>query len=130
MNRRGQNGRPANATCLQGVVKATPESVHTFFYDGWTPILETVSHAGGATDVVEYHWGRDVSGTLGGAGGVGGLLYVKVNGDVYVPFCDGFGNIVEYRDSAGAVVASYSYGAFGQTVAQSGPMADSFAFRV
>ena len=111
------------------VVKATPGAVHTFFYDGWTPVLELVERAGGATDRIEYHWGKDMSGTFGGAGGVGGLLYVKVNGDVYVPFCDGFGNVTEYRDSSGAVVASYSYGAFGQTVSQSGPMAGSFAFR-
>ena len=111
------------------VVKATPGAVHTFFYDGWTPVLELVERAGGATDRIEYHWGKDMSGTFGGAGGVGGLLYVKVNGDVYVPFCDGYGNVTEYRDSSGAVVASYSYGAFGQTVSQSGPMAGSFAFR-
>ena len=110
------------------VQKITPDGTHTFLYDGWRPVLETVSRPGG-TDRIEYHWGKDLSGTLDGAAGVGGLLYVKRNGAIYVPFYDAFGNVMGYWDENGAVVASYAYDAFGRTVAKSGTMADVFPMR-
>ena len=34
----------------------------------------------------------------GGAGGVGGLLYVKINGAIYVPWYDAYGNVMGYWD--------------------------------
>ena len=52
--------------------------------------------------------------------GVGGLLYVKRNGAIYVPFYDTFGNVMGYWDSSGAVVAEYAYDAFGRMAAKSG----------
>ena len=75
------------------VQKITPEATHTYFYDGWMLIKEVVANTNGATNVIEYHWGKDLSGTIGGAGGVGGLLYVKINGAIYVPFYDNNGNV-------------------------------------
>ena len=54
--------------------KITPAATHTYFYDGWLLIKEIVATTNGTTDVIEYHWGKDLSGTIGGAGGVGGLL--------------------------------------------------------
>ncbi len=80
-------------------------------------------------DVIEYHWGKDLSGTIGGAGGVGGLLYVKINGVIYVPWYDAYGNILGYWDAEGHVVAEYTYDAFGKLIASSGPMADVFSLR-
>ncbi len=80
-------------------------------------------------DVIEYHWGKDLSGTIGGAGGVGGLLYVKINGVIYVPWYDAYGNILGYWDAEGHVVAEYTYDAFGKLIASSGPMADVFSIR-
>ena len=80
-------------------------------------------------DVIEYHWGKDLSGTIGGAGGVGGLLYVKINGDIYVPWYDACGNIIGYWDAEGHIVAEYTYDAFGKLIASSGPMANVFSFR-
>ncbi|MDD4016920.1 MAG: hypothetical protein PHV28_03145 [Kiritimatiellae bacterium] len=59
------------------------ERTHTFFYDGWNPVLETVVHTNGTVDRIEYVWGLDLSGTLQGAGGVGGLLFEKRNGQIY-----------------------------------------------
>ena len=42
-----------------------------------------VDEAGGRVsieeDVIEYHWGKDLSGTIGVAGGVGGLLYLTIS---------------------------------------------------
>ena len=81
------------------------------------------------TDRIDYVWGKNISGTLDGAAGIGGLLYVKVNGVIFVPFYDAYGNVMGYRDAEGNVVASYTYDAFGRTVAQNGTMADMFTMR-
>ena len=106
----------------------TPEASHTFFYDGWNVVLELVDHDG-VTDRIEYYWGKDISGSLQGAGGVGGLLYLKRNGAIYVPFYDAYGNVMEYRNADGSLAASYVYDAFGRTVSQTGPLADVFRYR-
>ena len=111
------------------VQKVTPEATHTFFYDGWMLIKETVANTNGTTDVIEYHWGKDLSGTIGGAGGVGGLLYLKRNGAIYVPWYDAYGNVMGYWDAQGNVVAEYTYDAFGELIASSGPMANVFSIR-
>ena len=111
------------------VQKVTPAATHTFFYDGWMLIKEIVASTNGTTDVVEYHWGKDLSGTIGGAGGVGGLLYLKRNGAIYVPWYDAYGNVMGYWDAQGNVVAEYTYDAFGNLISSSGPMADVFAIR-
>ena len=111
------------------VQKIAPGGTHTFLYDGWRPVVETVAKPSGGTDRIEYHWGKDLSGALDGAAGVGGLLYVKRNGAIYVPFGDAFGNVMGYWDEQGAIVAEYAYDAFGRTVAKSGTMADVFSIR-
>ena len=111
------------------VRKMTPEATHTYLYDGWNLILERIERDGGAADTVEYFWGKDLSGSIDGAGGVGGLLYLKHNGAVYVPLYDANGNVVQYVDAAGDIVASYAYDAFGRTLASAGSHADMFRFR-
>ncbi|MBI2442158.1 MAG: hypothetical protein HYV35_12405 [Lentisphaerae bacterium] len=50
----------------------TTESL--FVYDGWNLIRETAMASGLGKIVDEYVWGLDLSGSLGGAGGIGGLL--------------------------------------------------------
>ena len=111
------------------VQKITSEATHTYFYDGWMLIKEIVANTNGTIDVIEYHWGKDLSGTIGGAGGVGGLLYLKRNGAIYVPWYDAYGNVMGYWDAQGNVVAQYTYDAFGKLISSSGPMADVFAIR-
>ena len=111
------------------VQKITPEATTTYFYDGWLPVKEVVANTNGATNVIEYHWGKNLSGTVGGAGGVGGLLYLKINGAIYVPWYDAYGNVMGYWDAQGNVVAEYTYDAFGKLIASSGPMADVFSIR-
>ena len=106
----------------------TQRAAHTFIYDGWNVVLELVEHDN-VTDRIEYYWGKDISGSLQGAGGVGGLLYLKLNGAIYVPFYDAYGNVMEYRAADGSLSASYVYDAFGRTISQSGPLADVFRFR-
>ena len=75
------------------VVKIAADGTHTFFYDGWRPLVETIVRPDSTTDRIDYVWGKDISGTIDGAAGIGGLLYVKVNGAVFVPFYDAYGNV-------------------------------------
>ena len=65
-------------------------------------------------------WGRDLSGTLGGAGGTGGLLAVQRGGVWHFPLYDGGGNITAYIDESGNVAATYAYGPYGETVSHTG----------
>jgi RHS repeat-associated protein len=102
---------------------------HTFVYDGWNLALETIAHTNGTVDRIEYVWGLDLSGTLQGAGGVGGLLFEKRNGQIYIPLYDANGNVTDYVDAYGTVRGHFEYDAFGNTVAMWGDLVHSFKFR-
>ena len=80
-----------------------------FAYDGWDLVREWRTDGAGATNVLDYYWGLDLSGTLGGAGGIGGLLAVSVGGDFYLPLYDANGNVTAYIDESGNTVAQYTY---------------------
>jgi RHS repeat-associated protein len=78
-------------------------------------------------------WGSDLSGTIQGAGGVGGLLEVIYKGaqttNCFVAF-DGNGNVAALADAgSGSVLAQYEYGPFGEVLRASGPMAKANPFR-
>ncbi|MBQ3288657.1 MAG: RHS repeat-associated core domain-containing protein [Kiritimatiellae bacterium] len=111
------------------VRKITQTATYTFFYDGWNLIYEHVANTNGTVESFQYFWGRDLSGSLQGAGGVGGLLYVKRSGTIYVPHADAMGNILRYTDTAGNVVAAYTYDAFGKTISAIGSLAHLFRHR-
>lgn len=79
-----------------------------------------------------YQWGLDLSGTRQGAGGVGGLLEMKVpsNSNVYYYTFDGNGNVRQLVDAqASTTVAEFDYSPFGETTKAVGPMADLNRFR-
>jgi len=101
----------------------------TFIYDGWNLVRETVSRTDGVTDVFDYFWGLDISGTLQGAGGVGGLLAVRVNNAWFFPLYDANGNVTVYVDGSGTVRAHYEYSPFGEIIEQSGDLANTFTHR-
>ena len=95
-------------------------------YDGWNPIAEySTTYALTKT----YIWGVDLSGSMQGAGGVGGLLAVTDSTGNYFPTFDGNGNVSEYLDSTGAIAAHYEYDPFGKTTVATGPKANDFAHR-
>ena len=75
----------------------------------------------------------DLSGSMQGAGGVGGLLQVTDHEtsttDHYYPTYDGNGNVSEYLDGTGSAVAHYEYDTFGNTTVKSGAKAEDFAHR-
>ena len=81
---------------------------------------------GVVSSTIRYYWGKDLSGSFQGAGGVGGLLYLTIDGSVYIPCYDNNGNVTRYIDSNGATVAQYSYNAFGGFIIKTGPMCDVF----
>lgn len=97
------------------VRKTTPEAVTTYLYDGWNLVREEIAGTNGTTDVIEYYWGKDISGSLDTAGGIGGLLYLKRNGAIYVPLYDASGNVTAYVDASGNIVVSFTYDAFGNS---------------
>ncbi|WP_346189594.1 RHS repeat-associated core domain-containing protein [Rubritalea halochordaticola] len=100
---------------------------HRYVYDGWNPIAVYSN----SLLLKTYTWGKDLSGSMQGAGGVGGLLAVKENssGNSYYPTYNGNGNVSEYLDSSGAVVAHYEYDAFGKTVNDTTQNTKNFAHR-
>ncbi len=113
-------------------MKATATQTNTFLYDGWNLIREDIGAATPSSR--SYVWGLDLSGTLQGAGGVGGLLMVvkgRANppGEPLFPSCDANGNITDLVDTNGSVVAHYEYDPYANTVAQSGDQADANPFR-
>ena len=111
------------------VKKATSEADTTFFYDGWNLVEERIAYTNGTSSTINYFWGKDLSGTLQGTGGVGGLLYLTVDGCIYIPCYDNNGNITRYLDANGNTVAQYTYDAFGNSMSMSGPLADFFRHR-
>ncbi len=101
---------------------------HAFLYDGWNLIRETVATQQ-STTTNHYVWGLDLSGTLQGAGGIGGLLAVIRDGTSYFPCYDANGNITDYVSTNGTVVAHYEYDPFGNKTVQTGDLGEVFAFR-
>jgi RHS repeat-associated protein len=83
-----------------------------------------------------YVWGQDLSGSLDGAGGVGGLLWLTLHTGAGpaggTDFCayDGNGNIVALSAASdGSETARYEYGPFGEPIRITGPAAGQNPFR-
>ena len=107
-----------------------PNRSHWYFYSGWSLQTEQWRQGNSAPyNFVHYVWGRDLSGTLDGAGGVGGLLATEVGGTWYFPLYDNNGNVTDYVSETGEVMASYAYDAFGRTLSATGSMSSVFPFR-
>ena len=88
------------------------------------------------TLVRSYVWGFDLSGTMDGAGGVGGLLWVTLHtasgAAAGTHFCayDGNGNIVALSAASdGSETARYEYGPFGEPIRVTCPAAAPSPFR-
>lgn len=99
-------------------------------FDRWNLIFERSLDDNGIKEEVEYFWGPDKSGTIDGVCGVGGLIAVSKNGNFYFPYYGVNGDILGYINENGNVVASYTYGPFGEIASSTGNMADSFQFRL
>ena len=99
-----------------------------FLYQGWTLLCEYSATgdppvgSGGTGDspVLQrrYIWGPDLSGTMGGAGDIGGLLTIEdlrpAHAGTYHPAYDGNGNLMALTEaSTGNMVAAHEYDPFG-----------------
>ncbi len=111
----------------------TPTLDRSYIYDGWNVLLEIDLMQTTPEIARGYIWGLDLSQSLQGAGGVGGLLLVTTDDGQttahYAPAYDANGNITEYTDTNGSIVAHYEYDSFGNITTQTGPLADEFPHR-
>jgi RHS repeat-associated protein len=104
------------------------EYTNNYVYDGWNCVAllgPTLSLSN------SFMWGSDLSETIQGAGGVGGLLAENIagNGVQFVAY-DGNGNVSALVNAAnGVTVANYEYGPFGEVTRATGPMAKLNPFR-
>jgi RHS repeat-associated protein len=83
---------------------------------GWN--LEAELNATNNGVIEGYVWGTDLSGTMQGAGGVGGLLMVRDFTDLCAAY-DGNGNLCALVTD-GVPYARYEYGPFGEPIRGSG----------
>src|SRR5882724_4135273 len=109
----------ANVNCQN----VTPSA---FVYDGLRVIQE---RDGSNNPLVCYARGNDLSGSIDGAGGIGGLLarsagYSGGNFTTHAFYhADGNGNITFLLDSAESLAARYRFDPFGNLISSSGSLA-------
>jgi RHS repeat-associated protein len=110
------------------------ENQTAFLYDDWNLIAEIETDYS-STQLIErttyYTWGTDLSGSLQGAGGLGGLLAVhRTGGSTSLPIFDGNGNVMGYYAAdTGESTAEFEYGPFGEPIRATGEKKDDFNFR-
>jgi RHS repeat-associated protein len=116
----------------QGGAWAQTNAVY-YVYDGNMVIQERDMNN---LPTVTYTRGKDLSGSLQGAGGIGGLLARTSQAYQDAPLaghsfyhCDGNGNVTMLIDSSQGIVAKYLYDAFGNMLSKSGLLADANAYR-
>ncbi|MDT9293404.1 MAG: hypothetical protein P5698_26465, partial [Limnospira sp. PMC 1295.21] len=67
-----------------------------YLWDGWNLLAEI--DPDNQSPLRSYVWGLDLSGSMQGAGGVGGLLSVRIHdgNHTVLPYYDGNGNVMGY----------------------------------
>ena len=117
---------------IQKIVVTNSVAIYTnnFLYDGWNLIAVLAPNS---SLLNSFMWGNDLSGSLQGAGGVGGLLETTYYGSTTTncfPAFDGNGDVSALINAAnGTIAANYEYGPFGEVIRQTGPMAKVNPFR-
>ncbi len=105
-----------------------------YIYDGMLVIQERDANN---VSRVSYTRGNDLSGTLEGAGGIGGLLARTDNAQLRAGIysanayyhCDGNGNITMLVNAFQFPVAKYNYDPYGNCTAYAGPLAEANVYR-
>src|SRR5207237_9512801 len=109
------------------------DSETRYIYDRRRVIQE---RDGGNNPTVSYSRGNDLSGTLEGAGGIGGLLarshgYSSGNWSTHNFYqADGNGNVTYMVNSSQSSVAADKYDPFGNLLSSSGRLAGARVYRV
>ncbi len=100
-----------------------------FIYDGWNLIEELVTR-NSQLETRYFVWGLDLSQSLQGAGGIGGLITAIEGVDSYQYFYDGNGNVGQLINTAdGSIVAHYEYDPYGNELKATGPEAQNNVYR-
>ena len=113
-----------------------PNRVTVHYYEGprlaYEATYATTFDSGGNIRSCQFlhalsaYWGPDWSGSLGGAGAVGGLVALSYqeagqsSPALAFPSYDGNGNLVTLHDAAGTLLAAYEYGPFGRILRAEG----------
>ena len=113
-------------------INSQPSTTY-FFTNGWNVELEYKGGTGGSPVLsTRLTWGLDLSGSLQGAGGVGGLVMVETlisqSPIPYFPLFDGNGNITAWIDASGSVIATQRYDAYGNLIQQTGTAPSNYGF--
>ncbi len=127
-----QSRRIASATAVWTNDAWQAVESRAFLYDGWNVIRETVAVGSGSPQTVStnlYTWGIDLSGSLQGAGGIGGLLAASLHGTTALYCYDANGNVGQLVSPDGDLLAHYEYSPFGETIIFTGPLAKANPFR-
>ncbi|MCD4781807.1 MAG: AHH domain-containing protein, partial [Candidatus Omnitrophica bacterium] len=104
----------------------TVDTTKHFVYDGWNVIQEITT----AQPTKYYVWGLDLSQSLQGAGGVGGLLSIVEGTSSWNYLYDGNGNVGQMLNSStGAIEAHYEYDPYGNETLSTGALASSNPYR-
>jgi RHS repeat-associated protein len=102
-----------------------------YIYDGWNLVAElginkpwSLPTAWTLYTYRTHLWGPDLSGSLQGAGGIGGLLvteqYEYEVGNVHYPMYDGNGNVIGLvKSKDGTISAQYDYSPYGELLTSS-----------
>ncbi|MCP5538197.1 MAG: hypothetical protein H7A51_18440 [Akkermansiaceae bacterium] len=100
---------------------------HRYSWSGWLMISEQKKNASGVeTEFLRYTWGADLTGSLEGAGTVGGLLMIERfaagGGTAQVAHVhpDANGNTMGTTSDTGAMLTWYKYHPFGQVESEGG----------
>jgi len=107
-----------------------PSLTNRYVWDGQI-LLAVLDHTNGV--VVSFVRGLDLSGSIQGAGGVGGVLAVRAGtsaqcgamaNTTHFTCYDGNGNVTALvKADSGELTARYEYGAFAERLRETGPMA-------
>ena len=98
-------------------------------FNGWD-LLSEICNVQSQITTNLYVWGLDLSGSLQGAGGIGGLLSARLGTNNVCYTFDANGNVSDLVDSqSGSIAAHYEYSPFGETVVATGPLAKANPFR-
>ena len=128
--------------------ESSSQTTTYFIHDGWNVIAEYSAPQNHESKIVNHKspsarhvWGDDLSRTLQGTGGIGGLLSSThnitsiqnersetKNLSLFFSY-DSNGNVILLTDAQSATAAKYRYDAFGQTIAATGPDANLNRYR-
>ena len=114
-------GRRVEATRADGSVE------RYVYFPGSFLVLAVLDGTNAVKEV--YTRGPDLSGTLDGAGGIGGILAVTDSSSVVRYYhADIMGNVIALTDASGSVVATFRYTPFGQLSARTGSVLPRYLF--